>query len=150
MRGLPVPCVVLLGVRPSSRRCLLTVRAAISLARSSSRPRSRSLCLMCSYIRSSLYSQACGMICSFSRETEQTVRRRKSLQLPLHLIQHARREADVLRHLCHLLAGGGGGFLLGGGDGGDDQVLQQLQVGGHRRSEAQACGVDLQADQLQL
>jgi len=33
-RGLPVPSVVFLGVRPSRRRCLLTVRAAISSARS--------------------------------------------------------------------------------------------------------------------
>src|SRR5687768_6073537 len=59
--GLPVPWVVLLGVRPSSRRSLLTVRAAISFARFSGMPRSTELSLMCSYWRSSLLLQAGGM-----------------------------------------------------------------------------------------
>src|SRR5687768_3758865 len=59
--GLPVPWVVLLGVRPSRRRPLLTVRAAISSAFFSGMPRSSELSLICSYLRSSLSLQALGM-----------------------------------------------------------------------------------------
>lgn len=52
--GLPVPCVVRFGVSWRSRRCLFTVRAAISLARLAETPRRRWLSLMCSYCRSRL------------------------------------------------------------------------------------------------
>src|SRR5690606_12738758 len=55
--GLPVPWVCLFGVLPSSRRPLLTVRAAISCARSSECPRFSELSLMCSYLRRSLSVQ---------------------------------------------------------------------------------------------
>jgi hypothetical protein len=50
-------------VRPSSARCLFTVRAAISLARFALRPpRFFELSLMCSYCLSSLSDQAWGAI----------------------------------------------------------------------------------------
>src|SRR6266446_4155607 len=55
--GFPVPWVRLLSMRLSSRRCLCTVRAAISLARFSEAPRSRALSFMCSYCRSSFLLQ---------------------------------------------------------------------------------------------
>jgi hypothetical protein len=59
--GLPVPLVFLLGVRPSSRRCLLTVRAAISLARLADLPRCCEDSFTCSYCRSSFADHALGM-----------------------------------------------------------------------------------------
>ena len=62
--GLPVPWVFLFGVRFSSRRWLLTVRAAMDFASSAERPRSSSLCLTCSYCRSSLSLHACGIALS--------------------------------------------------------------------------------------
>lgn len=48
-------------VRPSSARCLFTVLAAISFARSVDRPCSFSLSLTCSYCRSSLLLHAFGI-----------------------------------------------------------------------------------------
>ena len=48
-------------VRPSLLRCLLTVRAAISLARFVEVPRFFALSLMCSYWRSSLFDHAVGI-----------------------------------------------------------------------------------------
>ena len=49
-------------VRPSSRRRLFTVAAAICLARRLDRPRLALDSLMCSYCRSSLLLQALGMM----------------------------------------------------------------------------------------
>src|SRR5687768_9928731 len=67
MLGLPVPCVLLFTVRPSSRRCLFTVRAAISSARAGSIPRSSSLSLMLSYIFSSFLLQLLGIAASWGQ-----------------------------------------------------------------------------------
>jgi hypothetical protein len=53
-----------LFVSPDFERCLLTVRAAISLARSGERPCSSSLSVMCSYWRSRFALHAFGIACS--------------------------------------------------------------------------------------
>jgi hypothetical protein len=50
-RFVPLVLPLLLRVSPASRRCLFTVRAAISSARSLLLPCSSSDCLMCSYCR---------------------------------------------------------------------------------------------------
>src|SRR5215218_8252640 len=84
MVGLPVPCVRLLAERPSSRRCLFTVRAAISVARAGSMPRSSSLSFTCSYNRSSLLLQPLGMAASCLALSLRIQNLRPELPIPCH------------------------------------------------------------------